>query len=130
VGTVGHLENAATFSPVQLVIDNEIARAVRFMLRGVEVSDETLAFEEVKRVGHGGEYVTSDHTLSHFREETFLSSLFDHLPWDTAHSQPGLEEKARDIAEELMNKDPEPWLSEEQIEAIDEVVKKAERGRN
>jgi trimethylamine--corrinoid protein Co-methyltransferase len=26
IGTVGHLENAITFSPVQLVIDNEIAR--------------------------------------------------------------------------------------------------------
>ncbi|MDP2991583.1 MAG: trimethylamine methyltransferase family protein, partial [Kiritimatiellota bacterium] len=28
-GTVGHLENALTFSPLQLVIDNEIARYVR-----------------------------------------------------------------------------------------------------
>ena len=39
IGTMGHLENAVTFSPQQLVIDNEIAGGVRHMLEGFEVTD-------------------------------------------------------------------------------------------
>ena len=42
IGTVGHLENAVTFSPLQLVIDNEVSRAVRRTLRPIEVNDQTL----------------------------------------------------------------------------------------
>lgn len=126
-GTVGHLENAATLSPVQLVIDNEIARYVRHLVRGVTVSDDTLAFDEIKRVGPGGEFMTSDHTFRHFREETFNSDLFDHHPWDSTRALPDITEKARARAMELMDKDPEPWLSKDQIKAIDEVVKKAEK---
>jgi trimethylamine--corrinoid protein Co-methyltransferase len=125
-GTIGHLENAVTLSPLQMVIDNEIARYVRHLVKGVEVTEDTLAFEEIKRVGPGGEFMTSDHTLAHFREAIFNSPLFDHLPWDSAHAQPDMLQRARTIAEELMNKEPEPWLSAEQMQAIDEVVKKAE----
>jgi len=129
VGTVGHLENAVTFSPVQLVIDNEIARFVRFMLKGVDVTEETLAFEEIKRVGPGGEFITSPHTLAWFRESCFFSDLFEHLPWETVHSpgHPSIEERAADRARELMEREPEPVLTPEQEREIDEVVKRAER---
>ena len=51
-GTVGHLENAVTFSPLQLVIDNEIARYVRHAIRGIEVNEETLALDVIEAGGH------------------------------------------------------------------------------
>ncbi|MCD6123141.1 MAG: trimethylamine methyltransferase family protein, partial [Spirochaetales bacterium] len=37
IGTVGHLENAITFSPLQLVIDNEISGYLHRALKGIEV---------------------------------------------------------------------------------------------
>ncbi|KKK65100.1 hypothetical protein LCGC14_2977550, partial [marine sediment metagenome] len=43
IGTVGHLENAVTFSPLQLVIDNEISGYVHRSLQGIEVNEQTLA---------------------------------------------------------------------------------------
>jgi trimethylamine--corrinoid protein Co-methyltransferase len=127
IGTVGHLENAVTFSPIQLVIDNEIAKYVRFMLKGIEVNENTLAFEEIKKVGIGGEFITSEYTLKHFRENIFLSELFEHLPWEQAHSKShkSLVEKARVKAHQLMAKEVEPLLTKEQEQAIEEVVKKA-----
>ena len=108
-GKVGHLENAATFSPVQFVIDNELARYVRHLIKGVEVTAHTLALEEVRRAGPGGEFMTSAHTLDHFRDEAFYSELFDHLPWDSARAAPDMVDKARARAraEELMDTDPE-----------------------
>jgi trimethylamine--corrinoid protein Co-methyltransferase len=127
IGTMGHLENAVTFSPQQLVIDNEIAGAVRHMLKGFEVSPETLALDVIKEVGPGGTFIGHAHTLTNFRKELFLSKMFDRLNWDAAAKQSprGIEEKAKMVAAELMTKQTERPLSPEQERAIDEVVDEA-----
>ena len=127
IGVMGHLENAVTYSPQQLVIDNEIAGAVRRMLQGFEVNEETLAVDVVKQVGPGGSFLGHEHTASHFRDELFVSRMFDRLNWDAAVNQPvrGIEEKAKLVAAELMQKETEPPLTPEQEQAIDEVVAEA-----
>ena len=71
IGTVGHLENAVTFSPLQLAIDAEVSRAVRRTLKPIEVNDETLALDTIRRVGIGGNYLADEHTAHHFRDELF-----------------------------------------------------------
>jgi trimethylamine--corrinoid protein Co-methyltransferase len=128
IGTVGHLENAVTFSPVQLVIDNEIAKYIRFLLREIKVTEESLAFGEIEKIGIGGEHLTSSYTLKHCRENVFYSELFEHLPWERVHQKEhqNMIEKAKQRAKELMEKTPPPMLTPEQEKAIDEVVKKAE----
>ena len=127
IGTMGHLENAVTFSPQQLVIDNEIAGGVRHALRGFEVNAETLAVEVIKQVGPNGSFMGHEHTLRHLREVVFPSRMFDRLNWDAAHSQRvrGIEEHAKRVADELMRAPAEPLLSAEQDRAIDEIVAEA-----
>ena len=127
IGTMGHLENALTYSPQQLVIDDEIAGAVRRMLRGFEVTPETIALDVIKEVGIGGSYIQHPHTAAHFRDELFLSSLFERLDWQSAWSQEarGMEERARARAAEFMNREAEPVLTREQEQAIDEIVAEA-----
>lgn len=46
----------------QFVIDNEILRMAMRVLRGVEVSDETLALEVIDQVGPGGHCRMEEHT--------------------------------------------------------------------
>lgn len=127
IGTMGHLENALTFSPQQLVIDDEIAGGVRRMLQGFEVTPDTLAFDVIKEVGSGGNYLGHEHTAELFRQEVYLSGLFERLSWESAWSQDvrGMEEKARVRAAELMERETEPVLSPEQEQAVDEIVEKA-----
>jgi trimethylamine--corrinoid protein Co-methyltransferase len=124
IGTMGHLENAVTFSPQQLVIDNEIAGSVRHMLKGFEVTPETLAVDVIKEVGPNRSFLQHEHTLRHLREEIFPSNLFERLNWSAAHGQPvrGIEERAKLVAAELMRKATSPALSPEQEQAIDAVV--------
>jgi trimethylamine--corrinoid protein Co-methyltransferase len=131
IGTMGHLENAVTFSPQQLVIDNEIAGAVRRMLRGFEVTPESIALDVIKEVGIGGHYLAHPHTVAHFRQECHLSGLFERLGWDLAWSQEtrGIEEKARTKAAELMAQETEPPLTCDQEQAIDDIVEEAWRKR-
>ena len=127
IGTMGHLENALTFSPQQLVIDNEVARAVRHMLRGFQVTPETLAEDVIAEVGIGGSFLAHPHTAAHFRDEMFLSDLFQRVSWDQAWEQGlgHLEEQARERAAELLRRERPPALSPEQEQAIDEIVVEA-----
>ena len=129
IGTVGHLENALTFSPQQLVIDNEIIAHLRHTLKPIQVNEETLALNTIREVGPEGNYLAEAHTASHFRNELFLSNLFECVPWATAHSQDtkGMQQKAWEAAHDIWKETPEPILDSDQIAAIDQVVAHAER---
>ena len=75
-GTVGHLENAVTFSPLQLVMDNEIARYVRRAVQGFEVTDEAINVDLIRQVGIGGNYLSEMDTARQFRDFLDLSPFF------------------------------------------------------
>lgn len=126
IGTVGHLENAVTFSPQQLVIDSEISGIVHRALRGIEVNKKTLALDVIRDVGIGGSFLGHPHTAENFRKEMHLSDLFERSPWETAHSQPwkGIDEKASEFASRFWCL-PQPILSEHQIGEIDRIVARA-----
>lgn len=126
-GTIGHLENAITFSPLQLVIDNEIARYVRRCVRGIEVNDETLALDVIKEVGINGNSINTDHTATHFRDELLLSEFFDVPVWENENSRDKerFEKLAMEKTHKLLSEESPPPLSKEQEDAIDEVVKEA-----
>ena len=128
-GTVGHLENALTFSPLQLVIDNEIARYVRRCVQGIEVSDETLALDVIEQAGIGGHTVDTEHTTRHFKHELLLSPFFDVPSWGVGDAQDKerFEKMALDKARRLLAEETEPILSRSQQAAIDEIVAEAKR---
>lgn len=129
IGTVGHLENAVTFSPLQLVIDNELVRYVRRAIgTPLVVDQETLATDLVHAVGPGGNYLSELHTARHFRQELLLSPLFTVRPWAEAQQKPDefdQTRKAQSMATELWRKPEEPVLSDDQLRAIELIVKRA-----
>ena len=128
-GTVGHLENALTFSPLQLVIDNEIARYVRRCVRPVEVEDESLALEVIARSGIGGNTVDSAHTAEHFKDELLLSPFFETLTWGAGDSldRDRFERLAAEKAKKLLAEEIAPVLTPDQESAINEIVDEARR---
>jgi trimethylamine---corrinoid protein Co-methyltransferase len=129
VGTLGHVENALTFSPEQLVIDNEIAGYIRRMLQGFEVTEETIALDVIKEVGIGGNFLAHPHTASNFRKEFWRPDLMERMPWESWNKQEvrGLEAKAKERARRIIaGHQPEP-LSPEQVREIDAIVEAARR---
>jgi trimethylamine--corrinoid protein Co-methyltransferase len=128
-GTVGHLENAVTFSPVQLVIDNEMAGYVRRVVRQpIAVDADSLAVDLIDAVGPGGEFLSQAHTAERFRDELFLSPLFAGLPWGQARRDPAQAdtfERARSMARELWRPPAEPVMSDDQVRELRRVVRQA-----
>ncbi len=129
IGTVGHLENAVTFSPVQLVIDDALVGYIRRSIEGFEVTDDTLAIEDICRIGPGGEFLTHPSTAEWCRTASWLHPLFERAPWDTIHQGKwvGMEARARAEAVRLVALPRDPVLSREQEAAIDEIVEEAVR---
>ena len=71
VHDVGYLESGLTTSFGQLVVSNEIIGLVRRITQGFEINEETMALDLIDQIGPGGEYLTSEHTLKHFRKNWF-----------------------------------------------------------
>ncbi len=88
---VGYLEAGLAVSPEYIVLTDEIIAQTRRFAAGVEVSDESLAVPVIHDVGPGGEFMSHDHTLAHWRE-LWVPQLFDRQ-----RLEPWLERGAKDL---------------------------------
>jgi trimethylamine--corrinoid protein Co-methyltransferase len=119
---VGYLESGLTSSPEMVVLTNEIISQTRSFMEGVRLDDEALALEVISEVGPGGEFLSHDHTMAHWRE-LWLPQLFDRQrlePWQDEGS-PAINERLREMAVGLMDShraEPLPGAVENEIERI------------
>lgn len=118
---VGQLESEMTFSPAQAVIDNQVIAYVQRYLRGVEVTEETMAVPVTRSVGIGGDFLATDHTLDHFRDELFEPDLLFRRrrpDWE-ADGSPPLHRRAAEIADQAARRQPAaPPLTADQATAL------------
>jgi trimethylamine--corrinoid protein Co-methyltransferase len=89
VNGLGVTDFSALLSYEQLMIDHEIAGMIIRLYKGVDVSDETLAADVIKKVGIGGSYLAQRHTMNHIRE------LYKPLLWEEI--VPGLDKPEVDM---------------------------------
>ncbi len=73
----GLMEFALTACYEKYVIDNEILGMIMRAVDGIRVNDDTLAFDLIKQVGPGGNFVTARHTRHFMRGEHYQPSLSD-----------------------------------------------------
>ena len=71
IAGLGHVEHCYTYDPILLVLDNDLIGMVRRLMRGIEVTDETLGMDAIMRVGPGGNYLIDPHTLKYFKSEYY-----------------------------------------------------------
>jgi trimethylamine---corrinoid protein Co-methyltransferase len=73
---VGYIESGVTYSAEMLVLCDEIISWIKSFKRGAPVNDETLALDLIDELGFKGDFLTTDHTFRHFREQ-WVPTLFD-----------------------------------------------------
>lgn len=113
----------------QLVIDNEMAGYVRRLKRGFAVNEDTIALDVVRRVGIGGQFLTEEHTFRNYRNEQWMSELFDRRDWQNWLEGGGttVTERAAEKVDKLAASHSVPPLAPEVEREIDRIVKSAER---
>jgi trimethylamine--corrinoid protein Co-methyltransferase len=70
------LDSGLTWDYAQAVLHNEMLRMVMKAVEGFTISDEAIAFDVIKEVGHGGEFITHAHTFKNMRQLS-QGDLFD-----------------------------------------------------
>jgi trimethylamine--corrinoid protein Co-methyltransferase len=63
-------------SQEMVVICDEMVHMIKRILSGIAVTEDTLALDVIRSVGHGGSYLKEDHTVKYFRQELFFPRLF------------------------------------------------------
>lgn len=120
---VGYLEGGLCNSIEQLVICDELIAYTKQFMKGLEISEETLALEVIDKIGPDGDWMGSDHTLRHFREDWY-PRLFDrrnHADWK-ADGSTTLRQRARAKALDILeNHQPEPLPADVQ-RRIDDIA--------
>jgi trimethylamine--corrinoid protein Co-methyltransferase len=64
----GNLESTLAMSPEALVTDNEMAGYFLRYQKGIPVDEENMALADIKECGRSGDFLSSPHTLKHFRQ--------------------------------------------------------------
>jgi trimethylamine---corrinoid protein Co-methyltransferase len=73
----GLMEFDLTASYEKVVVDNEILARTHRVLRGIEVTDDTIALDLMLEVGPGGDYLGQEHTVRHMRSEFAPATISD-----------------------------------------------------
>jgi trimethylamine--corrinoid protein Co-methyltransferase len=127
VHDIGYLESGLTCSYEMIVICDEIIGFVRRLLGGIELTPETLALDVIDEVGPGGDYLSTKHTLRHFKE-CWYPSIIDRSSYQswTEAGQPTAIERARQAARDaIANHTPEP-LPQATVETLHGIVAAAD----
>jgi len=100
----GLLDFALSVSYEKYVVDNEIIGMVMRAVEGIKVDEDTLAFDLIKEVGPGGNFVSAKHTRKYMRTEHYQPTLSDrdHLEEWQAKGKQDTYARARDRVEEIL----------------------------
>ncbi len=127
---VGSFLNFGLTGSLELVtICDELISMISYVLKGIEVTDETLAVDVLRKVGPGRHFLSQEHTLKHIRKDLWLPSLIDRQmkeKWVQAGSKDILRRSAEKTKEILATHLPNPLAKDIERE-LEHTLTKAEK---
>ena len=124
----GMLDSGMVLDYGKMILDDEINHNIKRIVKGVQVTEESLSVDLIKEVGHTGNYLTHPSTLHHFSGlvQPRLMNRESYESW-SSKGRTDLHESALERARELVeNHQPEPISEQAQIE-IDEIIRETEK---
>jgi trimethylamine--corrinoid protein Co-methyltransferase len=120
---VGYLEGGMCNSIEQIVICDELINYTKHFMRGMEINDETLALDLIEEIGPDGNYLSTEHTLKHYKQDWY-PKLFDRRNYDDwkARGEKTLRQRAQEKALKILETHkPEPLPADIQKQ-LDEIA--------
>lgn len=129
-GVYGILESAKTACYEQLIISYEVASMCNRLMKGIEVTDRTLAFDLIKEVGAGRSFLEVPKAVRFLREmasqEYWLPKITARVgsrrEWESKDSK-DMVQRARDEVNRILSEHvPEPPLDTAVVELLNKIV--------
>ena len=124
---LGMIEMGMTIDYGQMVMDNEFARMIKYLVQGIPVNDETLAVDVIKEIGVGKDFLSHGSTYKHMRTQS-QPKLIDRRmreDWQAAGGKDIYHRALEEARYILENHKPDP-LPDDVVAAIRSIVEEAE----
>ncbi|MCL5257342.1 MAG: trimethylamine methyltransferase family protein [Chloroflexi bacterium] len=126
---IGYLGQGLVGNPAMIVMDNEIISYVKRILRGFDITPETLALNIMREVGPGGQFMTTDHTLEFYKQEQWRTQLISRdepASWIAKGKLSYGERVTQKTIEILKTHKPQP-LPDDVRKKVDTIAKNAQK---
>ncbi|HEX9907235.1 MAG TPA: trimethylamine methyltransferase family protein [Thermoplasmata archaeon] len=122
---LGGLDRDGVFSAEKLVMDCEMWRWMERLRYGIDVDDNKLGLDAVKRQGPGGTFLSDPHTLQHMRKDLMIPQVTAHrASGELDQSHDDLREFARKRTKDLLATHKPELLGKEVASKVAEIAKK------
>ena len=121
----GGVDLAISAALDRLVLDAETYEHARAYLRRFEINDDTLALDVIHKVGPGGHFLDTKHTLTHFKKEIWSRTLSDTFILDPAATGSFIE-RAQAKVREILATHKAPPIEEAVDKEMSQIIKDAE----
>ncbi len=111
-----------------LYLDNEIAEYVKRIMHGFVVDPEKIAAELVNKVGPGGNFLTEEHTVKHFRKELWMPGpAWTRQSWDEwqGDGKKAMGDRIKEQVKKILNDHRPDVIDKELSREIDRIVERA-----
>jgi trimethylamine--corrinoid protein Co-methyltransferase len=124
---LGMMETYTCLYPQKLILDHHIVESIHAMTRGIHVDGDTLAIDDIKDVGPGGHFLSTDYTLKHMRG--LWSADISHQ-WDPQNDcfRDAIDAAKYELERILANHQPNP-MQAGQTGEINKIIQSAENER-
>ena len=111
----------------QMVMDNEFARMIKYLVQGIPVNDETLAVDVIKEIGIGKDFLSHESTYKHMRSQS-QPNLIDRRmreDWESTGRKDVYQRALEEARYILEHHKPDP-LPDNVLAALRSIVEDAE----
>lgn len=128
VHDAGFLDCADIGSLEMLVVTDEIIAMARRVMRGIEVSEETLMLDLIDEVGPGGHFIATRETAQRCRQEIWMPKLMDREPWEAwaASGCPTMLDRVHERVRSILATHQPPPLPPGVADEIEAILQAAE----
>jgi len=117
--SAGMMDSGKSISYEQYPIDDENIGMITRILKGITITEDTMAFDAIRRVGPGGHFVIEDHTLDHM-SELFYPQLSERCSFDLwqEKGQPSMLKRAKSRVTQILDENSESQFDAALIERL------------
>ena len=114
VHAAGWLEGGLVASYEKFALDVEVIQMFERIRTGIAVDESQLAYDVIEELGPGGLFLAHEHTLAHFRTESFMSPMFRSQAYPTwvKLGSPSVASVATSQWEQLLEQYEDPGIDE------------------
>ncbi len=120
----GYLGSGMIGSLEYLIMTDEIIDMVKHFMRGIEINQDKLSLEVIDEVGPGGHYLTHEHTIKYFKEETWYPRFMNREPFYSwlENGRPEMKKFLEEEVRSLLAEEAESKLTSSQIQEMEKII--------